>query len=272
MLASLRDLRSTFFVRPGARARATPAALRRRLPVCLLYSVCLLRLALVLLVVTLPAHASLVRLTCCCSVRFPCHSGASAFGPGAGLLRCKVCAVRVPRIISLPVLASVCLTVAAAIRCCWCSLTVSASNRCCWCSRPIFVRPTLWLLLTCAFVFACHVRVSLLVPRRCWLLLVCGSCVRGGYVVGVVVRFDLNVCASACVAVRAAVRTVAGAPFLPLPSVRVRMDYVHARVVRYCDSRFFGALVFFISPYGQAYGVLASRIRNTYNFPPCKTL
>jgi hypothetical protein len=61
--------------------------------------------------------------------------------------------------------------------------------------------------------------------------------------VGVVVRFDLNVCASACVAVRAAVRTVAGAPFLPLPSVRVRMDYVHARVVRYCDSRFFGALV-----------------------------
>ena len=271
MLASLRDLRSTFFVRPGARARATPAALRRRLPVCLLHSVCLLRLALVLLVVTLPAHASLVRLTCC-SVRFPCHSGASAFGPGAGLLRCKVCAVRVPRIISLPVLASVCLTVAAAIRCCWCSLTVSAADRCCWCSRPIFVRPTVWLLLTCAFVFACHVRVSLLVPRRCWLLLVCGSCVRGGYVVGVVVRFDLDVCASACVAVRAAVRTVAGAPFLPLPSVRVRMDYVHARVVRYCDSRFFGALVFFISPYGQAYGVLASRIRNTYNFPPCKTL
>jgi hypothetical protein len=40
MLASLRDLRSSFFVRPGARARATPAALRRRLPVCLLYSVC----------------------------------------------------------------------------------------------------------------------------------------------------------------------------------------------------------------------------------------
>ena len=77
MLASLRDLRSSFFVRPGARARATPAALRRRLPVCLLHSVCLLRLALVLLVVTLPAHASLVRLTCCCSVRFPCHSGAS---------------------------------------------------------------------------------------------------------------------------------------------------------------------------------------------------